>query len=112
MADKKAQTLVRVGPDELATWKEAATIRGLSLNQWIVAASNKYLSSSGVEDFTKTSPSAITTVTSKRNIEEVLLAYDLALNNVPVLTGMRKWTDPVTLREELERALGESPDAS
>jgi hypothetical protein len=107
MAEKKSQTIVRAKVEEIAAWKEAAKIRGLSLNQFVTEAANRSISSSGLDGFAKTSTIAATT--GDITIASVLLAYDVALNQTPTLTGQRKWVEPTALREEFALLLGAKP---
>lgn len=115
MAEKKSQTLVRAEPEEIAAWKEAATIRGVSLNQYMTDAANRSLSPLGLDTFataTAKAPAlgaaaAVTNSTSAMTTDTVLLAFDVALSQTPTLTGQRKWVDPQALREVLATTLTE-----
>lgn len=103
MAEKKSQTLVRVEPEDLTKWKEAATIRGQSLNQWLNEAGNRALSVNGLDAFATTS--VVRADVQQASGVDPLVAFDLALDQTPTLTGQRKWVDPQALREELAKLL-------
>lgn len=109
MAEKKSQTLVRAEADEITAWREAATIRGLSLNQYMVDAANRGLVASGLDGFRA---ATISTVADSAGAvyDSVMLAYDLALNSTPTLTGQRRWVDPQALREVFGGLLSEKPE--
>lgn len=109
MAEKKSSMLVRAEPTDLVTWKESAIISGVSLNQWMIDAANwqaKAVIAAGAAVSSFAAPVVASTTAS-----DPLLAFDLALNLTPTLTGQRKWVDPQALREEFEKLLTpEKPD--
>lgn len=117
MAEKKAQTLVRAEPTEVNAWKEAATIRGVSLNQYLVESANLRLTASGLDGFKASAQATVmglaaATVAAtapEATLESVLIAYDLALNETPTLTGQRRWVDPIALREVFARMISDKP---
>lgn len=108
MAEKKSSMLVRAEPVDLAKWKEDAVIRGVSLNQWIVDAANWQLKANVAAGAVVASFAA--PVVTATTASDPLLAFDLALNLTPTLTGQRKWVDPQALREEFEKLL--TPETS